>query len=255
LGRHKKTGLDWFQHDTDLSNDEKMEALEALYGNDGYATYNKLLERIYRQAGQLDISDTEMVQVIAKKCNVDLERFDKILQFCLKIGLFDKKIFEDKKILTSDGIKKRVKPVLKKRQTERDKHTSKSATEKVQKKVISDSETDIVEESIVEKSKVKNIIIKSLNDLPEIPERIPSKAFKDYIEMRITLNKKITMRAVELMFMRLEKFKNLGINLEDVLNTSTENSYTGLFAPNKSKGRFVNTNDKNNSTNEFDKLC
>ena len=48
MARPPKEGLDYFPHDTDAVNDEKIEALRALYGNDGYAFFFILLERIYR---------------------------------------------------------------------------------------------------------------------------------------------------------------------------------------------------------------
>lgn len=52
MARPIKEGLDYFPHDTDASTqDDKIETLEASYGNDGYATYFKLLERIYRNGG------------------------------------------------------------------------------------------------------------------------------------------------------------------------------------------------------------
>lgn len=37
MARPRKEGLGYFPHDTDAVNDEKIEALRALYGNDGYA--------------------------------------------------------------------------------------------------------------------------------------------------------------------------------------------------------------------------
>ena len=49
MTRPQKQGLDYFSHDTDASNDEKIEAMEAVYGLAGHAFYFKLLERIYRQ--------------------------------------------------------------------------------------------------------------------------------------------------------------------------------------------------------------
>lgn len=117
MARPKKIGLDYFPHDSDASNDEKLEPLEALFGNDGYAVYFKLLERIYRAGGALDMTSPDMIVTLAKKCNLshDRERFEQIFSKCLSIGLFDLKIFEQKKLLTSTGIKKRVKAVMGKR--------------------------------------------------------------------------------------------------------------------------------------------
>lgn len=46
MARPLKEGMDYFPHDTDASDDEKIEALRAIYGNDGYAFYFILLDLI-----------------------------------------------------------------------------------------------------------------------------------------------------------------------------------------------------------------
>jgi hypothetical protein len=58
MSRPIKEGLDYFPHDVNSSNDKKIEALRALYGNDGYAFYFIMLEQIYQEPnGDLDVSD------------------------------------------------------------------------------------------------------------------------------------------------------------------------------------------------------
>ena len=49
MARPQKEGMDYYPHDIDAANDEKIEALRAIYGNNGYAFYFILLERIYSQ--------------------------------------------------------------------------------------------------------------------------------------------------------------------------------------------------------------
>lgn len=62
MARPLKLGLDYFPHDTDSVNDEKIEALRMLFGNDGYAFYFILLERIYRTPTfELNVSDAETI--------------------------------------------------------------------------------------------------------------------------------------------------------------------------------------------------
>ncbi len=115
--------MDYFPHDTDAVNDEKIEALRSLYGNDGYAFYFILLERIYRTPDQeIDVSDAETIQVLARKVEVTVEKFAEILQTALRWGCFCKKTYENKQVLTSNGIKKRARPVLAKRASMRDQY-------------------------------------------------------------------------------------------------------------------------------------
>jgi len=116
LARPKKEGMDYFPHDTDAVNDEKIEALRLLYGNDGYAFYFILLERIYRTAEfELDISDAETIQILSRKVGVSVEKFEQMLESALKRKCFDREAYESRKVLTSPGIKKRAGVVVEKR--------------------------------------------------------------------------------------------------------------------------------------------
>jgi hypothetical protein len=108
MGRPRKEGMDYFPHDVDASQDEKIEMMRSMYGNDGYAFYFILLERIYRsEHAELDISSEVMIKAIAKKIMVTPNRLKKMIDTSVEIDLFCIEKFEKRKILTSDGIKKR----------------------------------------------------------------------------------------------------------------------------------------------------
>jgi hypothetical protein len=116
MARPQKCGMDYFPHDTDALTDEKIEALRMLYGNDGYAFYFIMLERIYRtEHFELDVSDAETIQILCKKLNVTEELFNKMLSTALKRGCFDADCYEKTKKLTSTGIKRRANVVIEKR--------------------------------------------------------------------------------------------------------------------------------------------
>ena len=135
MARPPKDGMDYFPHDTDASNDEKVEALRVLYGNDGYAFYFILLERIYRtNEAELDVSDAETIQILARKVAVTAEKFLQILETALKWKCFDRKDYEERGVLTSNGIKKRASVVVEKRVNMREKYQKK-------KEEVSDAET------------------------------------------------------------------------------------------------------------------
>lgn len=123
MARPRKEGMDYFPHDTDASNDEKIESLRLLYGNDGYAFYFILLERIYRAPNfELDVSDAETIQILAKKVDVTTDKFEKMLETALKRGCFDREEYEKRNVLTSNGIKKRSEVVTNKRKRTRQKY-------------------------------------------------------------------------------------------------------------------------------------
>jgi len=153
MARPQKEGLDYFPHDTDAVNDEKIEALRALHGNDGYAFYFILLERIYRSPYmEIDISDAETIQILARKVSVTTEKFTEIMQTALKWRCFDPEKYRNHHILTSNGVKKRAMPVLEKRSKMRLLYTPQQVSTP-----ISDAETTPeTPQSKVKNSKVKN---------------------------------------------------------------------------------------------------
>lgn len=153
LARPQKDGLDYFPHDTDAASDEKIEPLVILYGAKGYAFYFYHLERIYRQKDfELDVSDAETIQLISSKLQITTQEYDSILQSALKRGAFDKTAYNERGVLTSDGIKKRAAPVLKKRENMR---ATVTEAETTQKHASKHTETPKVKESIVKKSRAK----------------------------------------------------------------------------------------------------
>ena len=116
MARPPKTGLDYFSHDTDASGDAKLEALEALYGLAGYAFFFKLLERIYKQPDfELDVSDAETVQILARNFHISVKKFNEMLAVAIKRKCFDCSAFSERKVLRSDGISKRASIVVEKR--------------------------------------------------------------------------------------------------------------------------------------------
>lgn len=114
MARPRKEGMDYFPHDTDASSDEKIEALRSVYGNDGYAFYFILLERIYRTSNaELDISKPIMLASVASKVGVSKDRFSEILEAAFDLELFSRQDYEERKVITSRGIKKRFAEVNK----------------------------------------------------------------------------------------------------------------------------------------------
>jgi uncharacterized phage protein (TIGR02220 family) len=191
MARPKKEGMDYFPHDTDAVNDEKIEALRLLYGNDGYAFYFILLERIYRSKNfELDISDAETIQILCRKIDVNLERFNQILETALKRGCFCRDSYELEGLLTSEGIKKRANVVVEKRSRMADKYrqdkdegvSAAETTAEMQQKVHK------VKESKVKESKV---VIKEILVGDEPPLEPPAKKMDiPYVEIIDYLNKK-----------------------------------------------------------------
>lgn len=117
MARPSKEGMDYFPHDTDAINDEKIEAFREIHGNDAYIFYFVLLEKIYRtQNAMLDFSKTAIQHTIYSKLKIKKEKFKKMLDTAFDLELFDRKLFEDKQMITSNGTLKRFSQVLKERE-------------------------------------------------------------------------------------------------------------------------------------------
>lgn len=178
MARPKKEGMDYFPHDTDAVNDEKIEALRFLYGNDGYAFYFILLERIYRtKEFELDVSDAETIQILSRKVGVNEEKFLQMLETSLKRNCFDKTTYEERKVLTSDGIKKRASVVVEKRVKMREKYQEAkeevSDAETIQETRVESTQSK-VKESKEKESKVKKDYTSKIKDLLTTFSDIPN---------------------------------------------------------------------------------
>lgn len=120
MARPIKEGADYFSHDVDASADPKLEAIEAVYGNDGYAVYFKLLEKIYRSSDySISLRLPNIYIILAKRCNVTEKRFREILNFAFELNLFSKEEEEQNKRITSTGIIKRAGKITEEREKKR----------------------------------------------------------------------------------------------------------------------------------------
>lgn len=216
MGRPLKQGLDYFPHDTDAVNDEKIEAMRALYGAEGYAFYFIALERIYRtDNGRLDVGSKEKRALLASKIGVDDPRFLEILDSAFEVGLFDKKLFDTKGYITSPGIKKRVVEVNKSREKWRKKREAKLSPEKsgVITPLIPGASPEISAQRKEKKSKGKE----SNNIPPKAPKGAIGVfqayagedgallgALKDFDEMRRRMKKPMTDRAKNMLLKKLD---------------------------------------------------
>lgn len=103
MARSPKKGLDWFRHYVDMSGDDKIEYLEAKYGLEGYAIWNKLLEKIYNSGYYIAWSE-KYLTVFAAKVNKPSDWVSGVIELCFHEGLFNRSMYEKHHILTSAWI-------------------------------------------------------------------------------------------------------------------------------------------------------
>ena len=116
MARPTKLYLDYFSHDTDATNDEKMDMFRSMYGNDGYAFYFIILEKVYRtENAMIDLSKQIFVVGLAKRLLITVEKFNEMLETAFELEMFNRELYETEKKLTSNGIQKRFADVMKQR--------------------------------------------------------------------------------------------------------------------------------------------
>jgi hypothetical protein len=144
-GRNKREAADYFSHDSDASTDEKIVYLESLFGHKGYAVYFKFLERMARSDGfELEWNDIKKA-IYAAEFNISVTEIDLIVTECCRKEIKAFQIDDGK--LFSVGLKKRMQPLIDKRNYNRSKYK--------EKKAASISVTEMTQ-SKVKESKVKN---------------------------------------------------------------------------------------------------
>ena len=227
MARPLKSGLNYFPHDTDAVNDDKLQSLMALHGAEGYAFYFILLERIFRtENGRITIGTQAEKAGLAKVIGISLKKFEAILSTAIDVKCFCPEVFRMENSLTSIGIQKRLETVKHLREKERirkentkDKYKDKR---KRKRKAIHGKPTE-------------NPNPLDIKGEIQYPDWLPLDTFNDFKEKRKEIKKPLTGRAEELAIKELAKLKEAGNNPQAVLEQSIMNSWQGLFPLNKHK--------------------
>lgn len=86
--------MKWFKHDTTARHDTKIKLLKREFGAEGYGVYFQILEIVGENVKENNQSEWSFVEEIhtmatlADEIGVTLKKFQKIAEFCNKIGLF-----------------------------------------------------------------------------------------------------------------------------------------------------------------------
>jgi len=157
MARPRKDGLDYFPFDVNL--DYKWEAVEACHGNDGFTACVKLFQECYKSdCGEINYSVVIRRKTLEKKLNFGEELLRNIIETAVEVELFDKTAWNERQIITSNGIKKRIDSVSKERKNARKRSETSSSPEKLPNNTrINSEEVHKEKNSIVKKSKEENI--------------------------------------------------------------------------------------------------
>lgn len=107
MGNIIHDSLIFFPFDTDFFSDTKIKSLKAHYGADGVTFYVYLLCAIYRDKGYYTVADVYFLENAADDLGMSPTKIGLLLNFLLERSLFNDKLFQSDKVLTSRGIQRR----------------------------------------------------------------------------------------------------------------------------------------------------
>jgi len=100
MAREQRKDVDYFPHD--CTHGRKMHIIESKYGNDGYATWFKLLEQLGKANNHyIDASDDMTIMYLTSVFKIDEEKTLSILNDLAKLGAIDKAIFDEHRVIFS----------------------------------------------------------------------------------------------------------------------------------------------------------
>lgn len=150
MARPKKENADYFSHDSGMRNDPKIKALRRRFSI-GYSVYNMFLEYLTDCIFfEFEMNDLQY-EILAGDFDVETETLIQILDYCVKIGLLQ----NQDNIFFSNGLKKRLQPVLDKRNNAKDKFLNKKILEIANFDEKTDVSVTETTQSKVKESKVK----------------------------------------------------------------------------------------------------
>ena len=106
MARPQKEGLDYFPVDVDMCSDDKIYMLEVECGLEGLALFVKLLMKIYDNSYYVKWIDKD-TKIFAHKNSVGVNVVNNLIECCLDNNLFNKSIYKEYEVLTSEAIQKR----------------------------------------------------------------------------------------------------------------------------------------------------
>ncbi|MAX51608.1 MAG: hypothetical protein CMH22_06470 [Methylophaga sp.] len=117
MAREQRHDVDYFPHD--CNHGRKMFYIETKYGNDGYAVWFKLLERLGSANYHfIDLEETTNWMFIIAFLKVEESTLKEILSDLAKLGAINQNLYENHQIIYSEKLVKSVEDAYKKRKSQ-----------------------------------------------------------------------------------------------------------------------------------------
>jgi len=112
MSRQQKDTVEYFPHDANASNGDTLTVLEGQFGNDGYAFWFKLLEKLASSNGHFfDTTNTKKWHLFLAHTRVNENIAVEILKLLVEMDAIDKELWEKDKIIWSQHLVDNLAPV------------------------------------------------------------------------------------------------------------------------------------------------
>ena len=106
MGRNTKKGLEYYPMDVDIVSDIKIRKLIKYHGGQALTVYTLLLCHIYKN-GYFIQWDEDIPFVLSEQTGFDEGYIEKVVGYCVTVGLFSEQLYNQDKVLTSKAIQER----------------------------------------------------------------------------------------------------------------------------------------------------
>ena len=266
MARRRQEGNLFFRLDVDFFSDKKIKILKARYGTDGITLYLYLLCEIYKTGYYLKV-DEDFEFIISDDLNMDCNKVKQVLNFLLERSLFNDKLFQSDKVLTSAGIQRRYQLMVKSRAvknpikverywllSEEETETfikvnsflnnSKNNEDNSKKNNLNSEKNDTKEK----KGKEKNIYIDTAETEVIFQDKDLESAFQLFVTCRAQNGQKLTEEQIILL---REELQNLGDTVQEriaIAKKATVNGWKSFYSLKKKQ---ESKKQKPKSSNKF----
>lgn len=149
MARPQKNNADYFSHDNNMRDDEKIKAVRRKFSHAGYSVWNMLLERLCKAENFHIPYDGDSLDIMAGDFSIEPEQLKEIIDYLIKLKL----ILQDGEKIYSQTMINRFDGLLRKRKRDTDRLSPAITTD--EKVIASDNPQSKVKQSIVKEIKEK----------------------------------------------------------------------------------------------------
>lgn len=146
MARPCKNNADYFPHDNDMRDDERIKAVRRKFSHLGYSIWNMLLERLCKAEDFRIEYSSESIDIMAGDFNIEPEQLKEIMEYFIKLRL----ITQQGEIIFSQTMINRFEGLIRKRKRDTERLSLAKTTDE---RIIADDNT----QSKVKESKEKEI--------------------------------------------------------------------------------------------------